>query len=102
MKVFVTGAGGLLGQGLLRSLFASSSAMTPVIRSGAARPRTLLTPRRGQFHEAPTTQTRMVVRMRHNGESWPRHAQCDKELRARQLLRRTTIAVGRQRTAQPL
>ena len=42
MKVFVTGAGGLLGQGLLRSLFASSSAMTPVIRSGAARPRTLL------------------------------------------------------------
>lgn len=30
MKVFVTGAGGLLGQGLLRSLFASSLAMTPV------------------------------------------------------------------------
>ena len=30
MKVFVTGAGGLLGQELLRSLFASSLAMTPV------------------------------------------------------------------------
>jgi carbamoyl-phosphate synthase large subunit len=30
MKVFITGAGGLLGQGLLRSLFASSLAVTPV------------------------------------------------------------------------
>jgi carbamoyl-phosphate synthase large subunit len=30
MKVFVTGAGGLLGQGLLRSLFASGLAITPV------------------------------------------------------------------------
>jgi hypothetical protein len=58
-------------------------------------------PRRGQFHVPPTTRTRIAVRIRHNGESWPTTRPMRQELRARQLPRRSIIAVDRQR-AQPL
>ena len=54
-------------------------------------------PRRGQFHVPLTTQTRIAVRMRHNGESWRMTRPIRQELRARQLVRRSIIAVDRQR-----